>query len=285
MEEKYIGGICSKKTGRGGSEEVITLPCIIHQQTFCSKWLKFDAVTSGIGKCINHPDPEAWSTGSVTPFCRKESQHMQMCSISLTYIVLARVRTWTFFELRAEVQASMEKDGIIVRVTSDPKLLIDLTFIVDIRQNLNVLYKKFQGQLVIVVCDIARVFSKNLVLWKVQLSLWNLCHFTACKAFMQLNCKTCADTIVKLQDKCDYRFWDFRHRASIVENVPYASDGANFFFSILNSKPSSGRWVEKQKKLGLFLQKLPPPSHCRMFKQNMLLFWSTCAQWTLISQS
>lgn len=90
---------------------------------------------------------------------------MQMYSNSLRYIVLARVRTWrVFFELRAEVQASMEKDGIIVPVTSDPKLLIDLTFIVDIRENLNVLYKKLQGQLVSVVCDNARVFSKNLVL-------------------------------------------------------------------------------------------------------------------------
>lgn len=59
MEEKYIGGICSKKTGRGGSEGAIALPCIIHQQTLCSKWLKFDSVMPGIVKRINHPDPEA----------------------------------------------------------------------------------------------------------------------------------------------------------------------------------------------------------------------------------
>lgn len=45
-----------------------------------------------------------------------------------------------FFELRAEVQASMEKDGITVPVARDPKYLMDLAFIVDIKQELNVLY-------------------------------------------------------------------------------------------------------------------------------------------------
>lgn len=147
----------------------------------------------------------------------------------------------------------MEKDGITVPVARDPKYLMDLAFIVDIRQELNVLYKRLQGQLVSVVCDNARVFSKNLVLWKVQLSQTNLCHFTACKASMQLNGKKCVDTIVKLQNKCDYRFWDFRHRASVVEDVPYASDGAN--------------WPAEN-----FCENCPPPSHCRMFKQNMFLF-------------
>lgn len=129
---------------------------------------------------------------------------------------------------------------------------MDLAFIVDIRQELNVLYKKLQGQLVSVVSDNARVFSKNLVLWKAQLSPTNLCHFTASKAFMQLNGKKCANTIVKLQVKCDYRFWDFRHRASVVD-VPYASDRVN--------------WPVEN-----FCKNCPPLFHCKMLKWNMFLF-------------
>ena len=37
-----------------------------------------------------------------------------------------------FFELRAEVKAFMEKNGMAVPVLSDPKWLMDLAFIFDI---------------------------------------------------------------------------------------------------------------------------------------------------------
>ena len=91
-----------------------------------------------------------------------------------------------FFELRAEVIAFMEKVGMAVPVLSDPKWLMDLAFLVDITQELNVLNKKLQGQgqLVSAAYDNVRAFSTKLVLWKAQLSQTNLCHFPACKALM-----------------------------------------------------------------------------------------------------
>ncbi len=51
-----------------------------------------------------------------------------------------------FIELRAEVKACMEKDGMAVPVLSDPKWLMNLAFLVDISKELNVLNKKLQGQ-------------------------------------------------------------------------------------------------------------------------------------------
>lgn len=53
-----------------------------------------------------------------------------------------------------------------------PQLLMDLGFLVDITQELNVLNKKLQGQgqLVSAAYDNVRAFSTKLLLWKAQLS-------------------------------------------------------------------------------------------------------------------
>ena len=89
-----------------------------------------------------------------------------------------------FSELRAEVKAFMEKEGVGVPVLNEPKWLMDLAFLVDITQELNVLNKKLQGQgqLVSAAYDNVRTFSAKLVLWKSQLFQINLCHFPVCKA-------------------------------------------------------------------------------------------------------
>ena len=78
--------------------------------------------------------------------------------------------------MRAEVKAFMEMDGVVVPVLSDPKWLMDLAFLVDITQELNILNKKLQGQgqLVTVAYDNVRAFTAKLVLWKAQLSQTNL---------------------------------------------------------------------------------------------------------------
>ncbi|KAK0141934.1 General transcription factor II-I repeat domain-containing protein 2A [Merluccius polli] len=43
-----------RKLEEEGVEEAIALHCIIHQQTLCSKCLKFDNVMSVVVKCVNH---------------------------------------------------------------------------------------------------------------------------------------------------------------------------------------------------------------------------------------
>ncbi|KAM9391450.1 general transcription factor II-I repeat domain-containing protein 2-like [Pholidichthys leucotaenia] len=203
-------------------EEVIALYRIIHQQAPCSKYLKFDNVMSVAVKCINH----------IRSRCLK---HRQFCAfleeIESAYedvLYFTEVRWLSrgnvlkrFFELRAEVKAFMEKDGIAVPVLSDPKWLMDLAFLVGITQELNVLNKNLQGQgqLVNAAYDKVRAFSTKLVLWKAQLSQTNLCHFPARKALMDAGTpfsgEKYADAIVKLQVEFDHRFADFKtHRAN-----------------------------------------------------------------------
>ncbi len=93
---------------------------------------------------------------------------------------------------------------------------MDLAFLVDITQELNVLNKKLQGmgQLVSPAYDNVRAFSTKPVLWKAQLSQTNLCHVPACKALMDVGTpfsgEKYADAVKKATEEFHRRFADFK---------------------------------------------------------------------------
>lgn len=128
-----------------GVEEVIALHCIIHQQALCSKCLNFDNVMSVV-KCINHIRSWALKRWEFCTFFEEiESEYEDVLYFTrVRWLsrgnVLKRV-----FELKTEVKAFVEKDGMAVPVLSDQKWLMDLAFLVDITQELNVLNKRLQG--------------------------------------------------------------------------------------------------------------------------------------------
>lgn len=57
-----------------GVEEAIALPCIIHQQALCSRWLKFDCVMSAVVKCINQIRSRGLKRRRSRAFLRVESR-------------------------------------------------------------------------------------------------------------------------------------------------------------------------------------------------------------------
>ena len=164
---------------------------------------------------------------------------------------------------------------------------MDLAFLVDITQELNVLN---QGQLVSAAYDNVRAFSTKLVLWKAQLSQTNLCHFPACKALMDAGTpfigEKYADAIVKLQEECDHRFEDFKtHRATFqffadpfsfdMQDAPPVHQMELIDLQCNSELKAKFREVRgKADTLGNFLRELPPTflELSRMFK---LLFGST----------
>ncbi|KAA8591586.1 hypothetical protein FQN60_016960 [Etheostoma spectabile] len=103
----------------------------------------------------------------------------------------------------------MEKDGMAVPVLSDPKGLMDLAFLVDITQELNVLNKKLQGQGQLVSAAYDNLFQTN------------LCHFPGCMALMDVctpfSGEKYADAIMKLQQEFDRRFADFKTRRATFQ--------------------------------------------------------------------
>ncbi|KAM4611569.1 general transcription factor II-I repeat domain-containing protein 2-like [Polymixia lowei] len=214
--------LVQRKLEEEGVEEAIALHCIIHQQALCSKCLKFDNVMSVVVKCINHIRSRGLKHREFRAFLEEiESAYEDVLYFTKVRWLSRGNVLKRFFELRVEVKAFMEKAGMAVPVLSDPKWLMDLAFLVDITQELNVLNKKLQGQgqLVSAAYDNVRAFTTKLTLWKAQLSQTNLCHFPACKALTDAGTpfsgEKYADAIVKLQEEFDHRFADFKtHRAT-----------------------------------------------------------------------
>ncbi|XP_069792252.1 LOW QUALITY PROTEIN: general transcription factor II-I repeat domain-containing protein 2-like [Narcine bancroftii] len=278
-------------------EEAIAMHCIIHQQALCSKCLKFDNVMSVVVKCINQIRSRSLKHRSFVLFLEEmESDYGDVLYFTKVRWLSRGNILKRYFELRAEVKAFMEKDGVAVPVLSDSKWLMDLAFLVDITNELNVLNKKLQGQgqLVSAAYDNVRAFSAKLVLWKAQLSQTNLCHFPACKALMDsgtpFSGEKYVDVILKLQEEFDHRFVDFKmHRATFqifvdpfsfdVQDAPPLLQVELIDLQCNSELKTKFREVSgKADKLGQFLRELPPPSFpelSRMFKRTLCLFWST----------
>ncbi|TWW54660.1 General transcription factor II-I repeat domain-containing protein 2B [Takifugu flavidus] len=203
-------------------EEAFALHCIIHQQALCSKCLNFDSVMSDVVKFINHIRSRGIKHRQFRSFLEEiESVYEDVLYFTEVHWLSRGKVLKRFFESRAEVKAFMEKDGMTVPVLSDPKWLMDLAFLVDITQELNVLNKKLQGQgqLVSAAYDSVRAFSKKPVLWKAQLSQTNLCHFPACKVLMD------SDGAIDLQCNSELKakFREYLMRPSLSQTPPPAA--------------------------------------------------------------
>ncbi|XP_076850343.1 general transcription factor II-I repeat domain-containing protein 2A-like [Brachyhypopomus gauderio] len=288
--------LVQRKLEEEGVEEAIALHCIIHQRALCSKCLKFESVMSDVVKCINHIRTRGLKHRQFRAFLGEivSSYEDVLYFTEIRWLSRGNVLK-RFFELRAEVKAFMEKDGMAVPVLSDPKLIMDLAFLVDISQELNVLNKKLQGQgqLVSAAYDNIRAFSTKLGLWKAQLSQTIICHFPACKALMDsgtpFSGEKYADVILKLQEEFDHRFADFKtHRATFhIFADPFSFDGKDappeLQMELIDRQCNSelkAKFKEvsgKAVKLGHFLKELPPtfPELSRMFKRTMCHFGST----------
>ncbi|KAA8586247.1 hypothetical protein FQN60_007816, partial [Etheostoma spectabile] len=185
----------------------------------------------------------------------------------------------SFSELRAEVKAFMEKDGMADSVLSDPKWLMDFALLVDITQELNVLKKKLQAR-------------GRLSVMPMIISQTNLCHFPACKAFTDVGTpfsgEKYADAIMKLQEEFDCRCANFKtHRDTFqIFADPYSfnvQDAPPVLQTELNDLQCNSELKAKFREsgnadnFGQFLRELPPtfPELSRMFKQIMCLFGST----------
>ncbi|CAL1571780.1 unnamed protein product [Knipowitschia caucasica] len=277
-----------RKLEEEGVEDAIALHCIIHQQALCSKILKFDNVMSDVVKFINHIRSRALKHRQFRDFLVEiESEYEDVLYFTEVRWLSREKVLKRFFELRAQVKAFMEKNGMAVPVRSDPKWLMDLAFLVDFTQELNVLNKKLQGQGQLVS---VRTFSTKLMLWKAQLSQTNLCHFPACKELMDsgttFSGEKYADTIGKLQEEFDHRFADFKtHRATFqmftdpfsfnVEDAPPVLQMELIDLQCNTELKAKFREVSGNTvELEQFLRKLPPtfPELSRMF---MCLFGST----------
>ncbi|KAK7916070.1 hypothetical protein WMY93_011831 [Mugilogobius chulae] len=271
--------LVQRKLEEEGVEEAIVLHCIIHQQALCSKCLKFDNVMSVVVKCINQIKSRGLKHRQFRAFLEEiESAYTDVLYFTEVRWLSRGTTLKRFFDLRVEVKTFMENHGKDVPELSDPKWLMDLAFLVDITQELNVLNKKLQGQgqLVSAAYDNVRAFSTKLALWKAQVSQKNLCHFPACKTLMDestpFSAEKYVDAIVKLQEEFEHRFADFKtHKATFqifadpfsfdVQDAPPVLQMELIDLQCNSELKTKFREVcGKAEGLGQFLRELPPTS-------------------------
>ncbi|XP_070593080.1 general transcription factor II-I repeat domain-containing protein 2A-like isoform X2 [Erythrolamprus reginae] len=295
-ENGLVALVQKKLEEEGVEEEAIALHCIIHQEELCSKCMKFDHVMSFVVKCIDEIKSRGLKHRRLCGFLEEmESEYGDALYFTEVRWLIRGHTLKRFFDLRADVKAFMEKDGVAVPLLSDPKWLMDLAFFVDITHELNVLNKKLQrqGQLVSAAYDNMRAFHTKLMLWKSQLSQANLCHFPACKELMDAGTpfsgEEYVDAILKLQEEFDDRFADFKtHRATFqifadpfsfdVQDAPPVLQMELIDLQCNSKLKAKFREMSgKADKLGKFLRKLAPsfPELSQMFKRTLCLFGST----------
>ena len=200
-----------------------------------------------------------------------------------------------FFELRDEVKTFMEDGRLDVPELDDPKWIMDLAFLVDITQHLNILNLKLQGpgQLITTAYESVKAFSTKLRLWKTQLSAKNLSHFAACRSLAEegtlFSPGEYVSAIENLQQEFDEGFPDFKaHRDTFqlfadpfsadVESVPSMLQTELIDLQCNSELKIKFREAQgKVDKAGEFLRQLPPsfPELSRVFSRVICLFGST----------
>ena len=124
--ENGLVTLVQRKLEKEGAEEAIALHCIIHQQALCSKCLNFDNVMSVVVKCINQIRSRGLKHRMFRAFLEEiESEYKGVLYFTEVRWLSKGNVFKRFFELREEVKAFMEKDGMDVPVLSDPKWLMD----------------------------------------------------------------------------------------------------------------------------------------------------------------
>ncbi len=199
-----------------------------------------------------------------------------------------------FFDLRTEVKRFMEDGRMNVPEFDDPKWVMDLAFLVDITQELNVLNLKLQGpgQLITAAYERVKAFSTKLRLWKTQLSAKNLSHFTTCRSLVEegiaFNADEYASAVEKPQE-FDQRFADFKaHRDTFqlfadpfsadVESVPNLLQMELIDLQCNSELKTKFREAQgNADKTAQFLRELPScfPELSKVFSRLMCLFGST----------
>ncbi|KAL0148361.1 hypothetical protein M9458_056341 [Cirrhinus mrigala] len=288
--------LVQRKLEEEHADPAVVLHCIIHQQAPCSKCLKYEHVMSVVLKCINYIRSRSLQHRQFRAFLEE---------IEATYgdvLYFTEVRWLSrgnvlkrFFELRTEVKRFMEDGRMDVPEFDDPKWVMDLAFLVDITQELNILNLKLQGpgQLITAAYESVKAFSTKLRLWKTQLSAKNLSHFTTCRSLVEegiaFNGDEYASAVENLLQEFDKRFADFKaHRDTFelfadpfsadVESVPIFLQMELIDLQCNSELKTKFREAQgNADKTAQFLRELPPrfPELSKVFSRVMCLFGST----------
>lgn len=217
--------MAGKKSGLVGllRENGVTCPtihCIIHQEALCGKSIKQDQVFKLVIKIIN-----LIRGGNRALLHRQLKQFLQETEAEYGDLLLYNHVRWLsagkcmerFFAIRKDIPAFLNKyvpsdTTELEKKLEDPEFLVQLAFLTDLTNHLNILNSSLQGknQTISDLLSIINGFRSKLKVFKQTLEDKNLIHFPSClqlaEEFKESDFSSCNSQIQQVIDEFNTRF-------------------------------------------------------------------------------
>lgn len=226
----FVGILKEKATDLNvQKDDLIILHCIIHQQSLCSKSIRFNNVMDVVIKIINFIRSRALNHRQFKAFLDELSSEYDDVTYCCEVRWLSKGKMLKrFYDLRQEIADFMEMKGKPFPEIHDQKWLCDLAFLVDIMGHLNELNLKLQkqGQLVNELYNHLKAFQNKLRLWETQMRSGSCYHFQTLSSQKNFDYTQYAEELKSLSEQFLNRFSDFENMDSYFTlfTTPMKSD-------------------------------------------------------------
>ena len=227
---------------------VFTVHCIIHQEALCGKALKMDHVMNAVVKTVNEIRAKGLKHRQFRAFLEELDGEYKDLLYHCEVRWLSRGKVLErFFVLREQIILFLmeknpnlkEKGGsVIINLMSDQDWLLDLAFLVDITQHLNMLNTKMQGrnQLLTALLEHVRAFRTKLILFRNQFEQGKFIHFRSMSSLVEMlkiettSFKRYMDLLDVMMENFKQRFHDLdgRERSHDLFRDPFSDLAENF---------------------------------------------------------
>lgn len=210
----------------GLSPDIFVFHCLIHQENLCAKALNMKHVMSVVVKTVNYIRNNALKHRKFKEFLKSiDSEYGDVIYFSEVRWLSRADCLKKFFELRHEINTFMCAESKNVVELTDEQWTLDLAFVVDICNHLNVLNMKLQGENVLITCVFSylKAFKEKLRLWERQFKKEEIIHFPCLKTIApeinhtKINFQKYAEEIQLLIDEFDSRFSEINKYNKLLE--------------------------------------------------------------------
>ncbi|XP_029647136.1 general transcription factor II-I repeat domain-containing protein 2A-like [Octopus sinensis] len=197
-------------------DQILWYHCIIHQESLCSKIIKFDHVMDNVVKAVNFIRSRALNHRQFRNFLDEINAEFSGIPYFTEIRWLSCGRTLKrFYDIREHVAAFLEAKGNSCISFDDDKWMNDFSFLVDITHKLNELNVRLQGKekLIHNLFGEMTAFQKKLDLWITQIADSNYAHFPCLQEqphISVINREFFVSELKRMQEEFARRFKDFR---------------------------------------------------------------------------
>ncbi|CAI9736530.1 general transcription factor II-I repeat domain-containing protein 2-like [Octopus vulgaris] len=215
-------------------DQLLWYHCIIHQESLCSKIIKFDHVMDNVVKAVNFIRSRALNHRQFRNFLDAINAEFAGIPYFAEIRWLSRGRTLKrFYDIREHVAAFLEVKGNLC-INFDDKWMNVFSFLVDITHKLNELNVRLQGKekLIHNLFREVTAFQKKLDLWITQIADSNYAHFPCLQEqphISAINREFFVSELKRMQEEFARRFKDFRACEDQLKNfsMPFGVDPAD----------------------------------------------------------